>query len=486
MKSSVAIPLERKPVVAGRFYPAASEQLHKEIDNLYHSACKLVQYNLAPEDEILAIISPHAGYVYSGTVAASAFSVLRNMKKITRVFLIGSSHHAWYEGASIYFKGHYATPLGNLEIDSEVATAILDENTVFDFHPEAHAHEHSLEVQLPFLQFFLGHDFKIVPILLGGQSLETPKKIAKILSPFIGSNNLFVISTDLSHYPEYNDAIKVDKNTVEALCTNNPQKFLEQLKTNELKKYPNHSTSMCGWMSALTLLHMTHNLEGITYLPLLYQNSGEIPIYGDKTRVVGYQSVAVCKRVSSESVNETLSEEEKEKLLFIARNSIIQKVKGIESDEIKLSNIPQKYLRPQGAFVSIYVDNELRGCIGKIESNNPLYKTIEQTAISAAIHDTRFSSIRIEELDKMKIEISILTPLKKIDSIEEIIPGKHGILIRKDIRSGTFLPQVATRTGWTALEMLEKCSERKAGLGKDGWRDADIYTYEAIIISEKA
>jgi len=169
----------------------------------------------------------------------------------------------------------------------------------------------------------------------------------------------------------------------------------------------------------------------------------------------------------------------------VARNSITRKISGTESEQSTFANIPDRYKKPQGAFVSIYVEKELRGCIGRIETDNPLYITIEQTAESAATRDTRFVSIKPDELDKMKIEISILTPLKKIQSIDEIIPGRHGILIRKDFRSGTFLPQVAARTGWSSLEMVEECSKRKAGLGADGWKDADIFTYEAVIISDK-
>ncbi len=478
------IPAERKPVVAGRFYPDSTNELHKEIDDLYNSALKLTTEKAEAEGEILAIISPHAGYVFSGTVAASAYTVLKNRKKIKRVFLIGSSHYAWYEGVSIYFKGFYSTPLGNVEVDTELATKLLDDNAIFNFRLEAHAHEHSLEVQLPFLQYFLD-DFKIVPILIGGQSAEMPKKIAKILTPYLGGENLFVISSDLSHYPEYNDALKVDKNTIEALCSNNPEIFLDQLKENEHKKYNNLATSMCGWTSALTLLYMTASLDGVSFIPILYQNSGEIPIYGDKSRVVGYQSVAIYQKVNVKDDSKSISKEDENFLLSVARNSIINIIRGSGAEKY-IANIPEKYKKPQGAFVSIYVDNELRGCIGRIESDNPLYETIEQTAVSAATHDSRFVSLKPDELDKMKIEISILSPLKKIASIDEIIPGKHGILIRKDYRSGTFLPQVAARTGWSSKEMLEECSKRKAGLGSDGWKDADIYIYEAIIISEKA
>ncbi len=479
------IPAERKPVVAGRFYPSSSKELNKEIDNLTHSALKLYKKKVEEEDEILAIISPHAGYIFSGTVAASAYNVLKDRNKIKRVFIIGSSHYAWYDGVSIYFKGFYSTPLGKIAVDTELASEILEKNTIFNFRLEAHAHEHSLEVQLPFLQYFLKSNFKIVPILIGGHSVEVPKKVAEVLRPYLGGENLFVISSDLSHYPKYNDALKVDKNTVEAICSNNPDIFLKQLKENEHKNYENLATSMCGWTSALTLLYMTSDLKGASYIPMLYQNSGEIPIYGDKSRVVGYQSVVVTQKSVSKEDSKTMSEDDKQLLLSVARNSITRKISGTESEQSTFANIPDRYKKPQGAFVSIYVEKELRGCIGRIETDNPLYITIEQTAESAATRDTRFVSIKPDELDKMKIEISILTPLKKIQSIDEIIPGRHGILIRKDFRSGTFLPQVAARTGWSSLEMVEECSKRKAGLGADGWKDADIFTYEAVIISDK-
>ena len=459
--------------------------MYKEIEELDNSASKLYPNIAKIKDELLALISPHAGYVFSGIVAASAFNILRNKKGIKRVFLIGSSHYAWYEGVSIYFKGFYSTPLGKVEIDTEIATELLELNAIFNFRLEAHAHEHSLEVQLPFLQYFLGSDFKIVPILIGGQSVEIPKKVANVLKPYLGGENLFVISSDLSHYPEYNNALKVDKYTVDAICTNKPEMFLEQLKENEHHNYENLSTSMCGWTSALTLLYMTNQLKGITFVPLLYQNSGEIPIYGDKSRVVGYQSIAVYRKNTSFEEEDTLADYDKNQLIKLARESISRKITGSDMGEPPFAGLAQRYKNPQGAFVSIYVDDELRGCIGRIEPSLSLYHTIEQTAVSAATCDSRFSSIRPEELDKMKIEISILTPPRKVSSIDEIIPGKHGILIKKGACSGTFLPQVALRTGWNAEEMLEQCSERKAGLGKNGWKEADIYVYEAIIISEK-
>lgn len=476
---------DRPPAVAGRFYPANKSELTSEIQQLSKQAEKLSEGSIDPNDQVLAILSPHAGYVFSGTVAASAFQALRNQKEIKRVFLIGSSHHEWFDGASIYYSGYYITPLGKVKVDSEVAWLLLDKHDEFSYIPSAHQNEHSLEVQLPFLINELGNSFSIVPILLGSHSIDTIRKVAQILKEYLSPGNLFVVSTDLSHYPNYNEAVKTDKLTIEALRKNDPKVFLQQIKENESGKVANLSTCMCGWTAALTLLYMTENIPDVQYQPILYLNSGDTPIYGDKHRVVGYQSLAVIKKKTPMEIGFTFSNKETELLLGIANNAItgmLDNRKDTLPDKNELSeNLKNHY----GAFVSVYIKNELRGCIGRLETSEMLFQTVHNMAKAAAMHDTRFEPVSKEEIDSLAIEISVLTPLKKIESIDEIIPGKHGVLIRKDYKSGTFLPQVARRTGWDTKEMLRQCSERKAGLGPDGWKEAEIYIYEALIISDK-
>jgi AmmeMemoRadiSam system protein B/AmmeMemoRadiSam system protein A len=476
---------DREAAVAGRFYPLSKDELRDELTQLFSRAGKLVTEPIKQEEEIRAIISPHAGYVFSGTVAASAYMHLQKGNDFRRVFLIGSSHHAWFEGASIYYESSYITPLGKVEVDRKIATGLMNSNEIFQFHPEAHTNEHSLEVQLPFLQCILGPGFKIVPIIIGGQSTDTPRILADALKPFFSSDNLFIISTDLSHYPEYNDAVKVDKSTIESICTNDPDKFTGQLKENERKRIHNLSTSICGWTSVLTLLYMSCSTKGIRYIPVLYQNSGDIALYGEKSRVVGYQSIIVAQGKPSSEDPFKLSIDEKKLLLSIARESIsnhIESTRTISPDE---DSLPRALKEHCGAFVSVYVDDTLRGCIGRIENDEAIYTTVQKMAVASASRDHRFSPIIQSEIDKMHIEISLLTPLRKISSPSEIVPGKHGILIRKDSRSGTFLPQVAEKTGWDALEMLAQCSDRKAGLGRNGWKDADIFVYEAEVFSDK-
>jgi AmmeMemoRadiSam system protein B len=260
-------------------------------------------------DNIRAVISPHAGYIFSGQVAATAYLPLKNRTDIKRIFLIGSSHHAWFEGASVYYDAHYITPLGKIEIETEIARKLLAHGEIISYHPEAHANEHSLEVQLPFLQYILSRKFTIIPIIIGSQSKDTPYRLADILKEYFVPGNLFVISTDLSHYPEYYDAVKTDQLTIEALCSNNPEIFNRQVAENEKKRIPNLSTSICGWSSALTLLSITSSLKGVAYHPVLYQNSGDIALYGEKTRVVGYQSVLITVAQDEEDYSGSLSAE---------------------------------------------------------------------------------------------------------------------------------------------------------------------------------
>jgi len=194
--------------------------------------------------------------------------------------------------------------------------------------------------------------------------------------------------------------------------------------------------------------------------------------------------MAVLRKMKDESPKFYLTENEKQALLTIARDSIKENLEEDQYPDTPIS-ISDALNSPMGAFVSIYIDGELRGCIGRINTEDPLYQTVERMAIASASSDSRFSSIRPDELGRMRIEISVLSPLKKIHSPEEIIPGRHGIMIKKDYNSGTFLPQVAQKTGWDAEEMLCQCSERKAGLGRYGWKDAEIYTYEALVFSDR-
>jgi hypothetical protein len=179
-----------------------------------------------------------------------------------------------------------------------------------------------------------------------------------------------------------------------------------------------------------------------------------------------------------------LSEEDKKQLLSIARSALESYIRENSYPKYKESEINPANQDKAGAFVTLYKNDELRGCIGHIESENPLYKTVQSLTISSATKDYRFKSVHQEELSEIEIEISVLTPMKKISSIDQIEIGRHGIYIKKGFQTGTFLPHVATKTDWTLEEFLGKCARDKAHIGWDGWKDADLYTYEAMKFSE--
>jgi MEMO1 family protein len=478
----------REPAVAGQFYPATGSALKADLEQLFSEvkSDKALTSEHIDRDKVLAVISPHAGYVFSGRMAATSFSQIDPDKQYNTIFVIGSSHRIAFNGASVYNKGNYITPLGEVKVDRSIANLLINEYEFFTFRPDAHVGEHSLEVQLPFLQYHLKKDFKIVPIIMGTQNAGTCKKIAKALKPYFNEENLFVISTDFSHYPKYDDAIKVDKQTADAIMTNNPAKFINTLDRNRDMNIPNLLTSICGWTSALTLLYITQDMPDIRYIHEAYQNSGDAKTYGDKSRVVGYQSIVVVKGPPEEKKRGFgLSRQDKKDLIHIARSTVETYAKKHKRPGIDTSNFSPSLLTPAGAFVTLRKKGKLRGCIGSFNPDIPLYRVVQEMAVSAASKDYRFSPVTPDELADIDIEISVLTPLKKINSIDEIKLGKDGIYIKKGSHSGTFLPQVATETGWKLEEFLGHCARDKAGIGWDGWTDAEIYTYEALIFSEK-
>ena len=466
--------LIRKPVVAGRFYEGNMAVLAEQVRNMIDNAPLSDQTN-----QVLAIIVPHAGYVFSGEVAAAAYRQLDSECKIENVFLVGSSHRVAFEGASVYEKGYYQTPLGEVEINGDITRELMNDCELISFREEAHNAEHSLEVQLPFLQVQLGTGFKIVPIIMGTHDINECCSIANVLRPYFRPGNLFVISTDFSHYPRYDDAVKEDHQTAEVILKNDPKLLFERLQGLKQSAPEGLVTGLCGWTSVMTLLYITAERSNVSFEHLLYRNSGDVSS-GDKNGVVGYHAIAV-RDTQSDSFQ--LSKDDKETILDLVKNEL-RGFFGFEKTPINeaLSILKQTQ---SGAFVSIYNENKLRGCIGRFGSSSPLGQVIKEMAFASATRDQRFEPIKKAEFSNLRYEISVLTPRRKIKSIDEIILGKHGIYVVKDERHGVFLPQVAVKTGWTLEEYLGHCSKDKAHMGWDGWQDADIYVFEAIIISNK-
>ena len=468
----------REAKFAGQFYPKNKVTLTNQLVEFFEQARNLntkSDQNITPQ----ALIVPHAGYVFSGQVAATAFYQIPENAKFKRVFVLASSHRHSFNGAAVYCSGNYVTPLGEIKVDTQLSKNLTKSSELFFNHIASHENEHSLEVQLPFLQHKLGDNFLLVPIILGTLAAETCKKIASVLKPWFTEENLWVISTDFSHYPEYQNARKVDEFTATAICSNQPKKLLSVINKNKKLNFENLVTSLCGWTSVLTLLYITENHK-YNFEKIYYQNSGDSKVYGAKDRVVGYWSIAVYENNNGFRI----SEKEKKELLDKARNSIRTVVKTGEKADLLPPNSEGILNKITGAFVSIYIDGKLRGCMGNFANKKTLNNLVQEIAVSAS-HDRRFDPVKPDDLENMKLEISVLSPLKEIESVSEIVMGKHGIYIKSGFNKGTFLPQVATKTSWSREEFLGHCSRDKAGLGWEGWKTAEIFTYEAIVFKDE-
>lgn len=472
----------RRPAVAGTFYPEDKGQLASMVDGFLKAAQE------AGSDNVRAVIVPHAGYVFSGQTAAKAFAEISPEHRYGRIFLLGPSHCAAIDGASVdSTHGFYATPLGEVAVDGGIARQLAASDSLFVDASKACSDEHCLEVQLPFLQRRLAYMPPIVPIVIGTQDGLKLRRIAEALEPYFNEDNLFVVSSDFSHYPSYNDAVKADTLTGRAIESGSLKAFAEALNDNYEARYPGLCTSACGQCAIAVLMMLAEWEGGIAIRHLDYCNSGDSP-YGGRDRVVGYHSFAFCssKQAKSEDDAFSLSVDEKKTLLKIARRSIESKL-GMPGAPMPSGNDITPSLKSEcGAFVTLNEGGRLRGCIGNLVGHGPLHKLVGRMACLAAFEDPRFMPVVAGEMQNIDIEISVLSPLRRIKSLDEFELGRHGIFIVKDGHSGTFLPQVADEVNWTKEEFVSHCSRDKAGLGWDGWRDAELYVYEAAVFDEKS
>ena len=356
---------------------------------------------------------------------------------------------------------------------------------VFTFRNDAHDKEHCLEVQLPFLQMLFKDVPPIVPIIIGTDRLPVLEAIAETLEPYFNEDNLFIINSDFSHYPSYDDAEASDLYLADAITTGGLNAFRKALSDIRKMDYVGQDTAACGACAIAVLLSMmdAQGRNNFTAEHLMYRNSGDSP-YGDKDRVVGYNAIAFT-RVGKPAEKDHLfhfTDEEKAHMLATARASIYSAL-GLEYDG---DDSPVGILKEEGygVFVTLHLNGRLRGCIGRFTSSVSLHETIQEMAQSAAFSDPRFPALSKKEAPLVDIEISVLSPLKKIASIDEFKLGRDGIYMIKGSRHGTFLPQVAEETGWNTEEFLGYCARDKAGIGYYGWKDADLYTYQTEIVKE--
>jgi MEMO1 family protein len=464
----------REPVFAGSWYPGESGVLSRDVKRYLESAkTERIQ------GEIVALVAPHAGYLFSGQVAAHAYKLVDG-RAFDSVIVLAPSHRAFFRGASIYDRGGFKTPLGTVPVDIEIAKKMTERRKEIKFLPEAHAQEHSLEIQIPFLQTVL-KPFQLVPIVMEPKwTWETCQYLASAITESIkGKKVLLVASSDLSHYHSYEKAVEMDGKLLSRVEGFDPEGLHRDLREG-------HSEA-CGGGPIVTAMLAARALGANQAKILKYLNSGDVT--GDRSRVVGYgaavfyraaEGAGKMKGEKKVGVDLGLNEMEKKTLHHIARTVIESKTRGKAVSEFKIDSPVLKENR--GAFVTLNKKGYLRGCIGYIEGRGPLHKTIEEMAEAAAFRDPRFPPVHEKELPDLEIEISVLTPLKKITSVDEIEVGKHGIYMKKGWSSGLLLPQVATEYGWDRQTFLEHTCQ-KAGLPTTAWKDkaTEIYIFSADI-----
>ncbi len=459
----------KQPNVAGMFYPKDAQALTKQI-NTFFSQAEVPQI----EGEIAAIISPHAGYEYSGWVAAYGYKALKD-RKFSTIVVIGPSHQVNFKGSSIWLSGSFRTPLGDIPVDSQLGAKIVAEEKNIRFLPQAFSKEHSIEVQLPFLQAIF-KDIKIVTIVMGNTDFDDCKSLAKALNKAIGNRSdiLVVASSDMSHYYPYNEAVIMDKRALDFLENFNIQGLWEAGTKRDIE--------LCGLSPVVTALLYSKVKGADTVEVLKYANSGDVT--NDFSAVVGYSSALIYKKDSQKGEKQMLSDIQKKKLLEIARDSLENYIKN--GKRVNFSCADPELNQKRGAFVTLTKAGELRGCIGRIVADSPLCEVIAAMAIEASSDDPRFYPVEAAELKDIEIEISVLSPLEKIEDINKIEVGKHGLIIKKGFSSGLLLPQVATEYGWDRLTFLEQTCH-KAGLPKDAWKQgAEIQIFSAEVFSEKS
>jgi len=428
--------LVRPAAVAGTFYPGNPLSLAAEVDDFLGGTEQLAPRLSFPK----ALIVPHAGYIYSGPVAARAYDEIAPARGVVRrVVLLGPVHRVPVRGLAIPTAEAFATPLGKVSIDRAALRAVQDLPQVVASDP-AHAPEHSLEVQLPFLQRTLG-EFTLAPFAVGTASVE---EVAAVIGRLWGgAETLIVISTDLSHYHGYDEARKIDSATIARVA-----RFATDIDHEEACG----ATPLNGFLSIASKRNLSIRL-------LAACNSGDTA--GGRGQVVGYSSFGLYEggEVSLDDAGRTL--------LGIARASIGGSLSG------KKQELPDSpWLRQCGAtFVTLTKDGQLRGCIGSLEPARPLGADVAENALGAAFRDPRFPALSAEEWPHCGVEVSLLTrpkPLRfadEADLLAQIHAGEDGLIIEADGRRGTFLPQV-----WEGLpdkRVFLKELIKKAGLPDD-------------------
>jgi AmmeMemoRadiSam system protein B/AmmeMemoRadiSam system protein A len=477
----------RQPVAAGQFYPGDPDTLKAMVDSF------LAQAGEKAQGEPVGLVVPHAGYVYSGQVAAYAFKQVEGVQ-YDAVVVIGTNHQdPYFNGLSVWARGAFKTPLGLVPVDEELAQALLEADSRIVFDKGVHSQEHSIEVELPFLQRVLP-DAKIVPLIVGEPSEENEKTLADALVKVLkGKRALIIASSDMSHYPAYGDAVRVDGEVLKAIAGMDPAQVRAAISKEMSAGVANLGTCLCGEGPVLAAMMAARGLGANQATVLKYANSGDVPL-GERNQVVGYGAVMFWRGDRSASSfappsaptpppPAPLSAEEKKTLLTLARNTLNSFLRSNTTPSF--SSTDPGLLQERGAFVTLTERGSLRGCRGAMMAQKPLYLTVEQAAILSALDDPRFPPVAAEELGEIRLEISVLGPLEPIGDVNEIEVGTHGLLIVKGQNQGVFLPQVPVEQGWDRDQYLQELCA-KAGLPESCWlQDAQLYIFTAEVFGEE-
>lgn len=461
----------RKPVWAGQFYDADGTRLGRQIDGFLAAAVPA-----RPAAPIVALIVPHAGYIYSGKTAALGYKLVQGSDFET-VVILGPTHRVDFRGASIWPEGAFETPLGAAEVDAEAARA-LAKATGFRFIPEAHAEEHSVEVQVPFVQRALPKA-RIVPVVIGRPEETTLKSLAAGLAELAKTRRILVVaSTDMSHFLSQEKAAAEDAATLDLVRDRKTSALLRKVERGE--------NILCGGAPVLAALYYAERMGSPSVDILGRADSTEGG--GPSDRVVGYFAAAISAppegagRAGEEGRESPLTDTEKKELLALARRTLEAHLSGGPPPALPASS--PRYAEPSGAFVTLTKSGALRGCIGYVEPVFPLARAVQTCAVHAAAEDPRFSPVEARELKDLKIEISVLTPARRIVDVKQVEVGRHGLILSRGGRRGLLLPQVAVEYRWDREEFLRNAC-LKAGLPRDDWKKgATIEVFEAVVFHE--
>ncbi|MGD8242540.1 MAG: AmmeMemoRadiSam system protein B [Desulfobacterales bacterium] len=464
----------RQPVFAGRFYPADPEEL-KDLLSALDRQARQTPIKLPDDRALKAIVMPHAGYIYSGWTAAHAGHVLRE-HGFAKVIVLAPDHRVGFTNGMISDVDAYQTPLGRIRLHAD-ARRLREENALFDFNRESDAREHSLEVVLPFLQHYL-KDFELVPVVLGPSN---PNAMADVLAPHLGPDTLLVVSSDLSHYLPYEQAVAHDRQT------------LDLIMGFEVEALARRENCACGRAPLQVLMTLARRLDWEPVL-LHYANSGDTA--GGKERVVGYAALAFYGDATAAEAGkrpQVLSPSQGDRLVRLARETIAAALKDGSPGKQSVRELPDQpvFDQTRGVFVTLEQQGRLRGCIGNLVAEEPLRTTVPRNALRAAFNDPRFAPLAAAEFDTVSVSVSVLSPPVRLvyrdahELIDRLQPHRDGVILQHGRARATFLPQVWDQIPEPDSFISALC--RKAGLRPDTWQREQlvIHTYAVQYFDEK-